>query len=297
MPRRAPKMTKEDFRSTVSTYAETHDFETQHDILDYGDVENIIVGGLMDEAFKTVLDDVSKIKFDFENTQVEKIVTFDSGVTVALVMAGGDWEYPLYFAFYYDGKRFRGYLPTAGNVYNHTTKEAYGNGEEEEDDADALKHYGVSSADHSLLNVDLTVVMAEIEARIEARGEYVASAAPRNFAAERRARLTATEPDLTELTEIGPELVKVAVMPAAGGSYFEVLLRHSGRELTASEAGKVANIPPRFKGHLSYPNCWYSPDGMSSLETARILLDAGFMIDNERSFLEDYRVQIYPLRS
>jgi hypothetical protein len=44
-------------------------------------------------------------------------------------LAGGDWEFPLYFPIYMDkdGKTFRGYIPQKGNVWNYATKKAFGN--------------------------------------------------------------------------------------------------------------------------------------------------------------------------
>ncbi|MDB5036981.1 MAG: hypothetical protein JWQ35_509 [Bacteriovoracaceae bacterium] len=44
--------------------------------------------------------------------------------------AGGDWENPVFFIIYWDGKALRGYIPTKGNLWNTDTKQAYGNDEE-----------------------------------------------------------------------------------------------------------------------------------------------------------------------
>jgi hypothetical protein len=43
---------------------------------------------------------------------------------------GGDWEEPILFMVYWDGKTFRGYIPERGNQYNRDTKGALGNNEE-----------------------------------------------------------------------------------------------------------------------------------------------------------------------
>lgn len=45
-------------------------------------------------------------------------------------MAGGDWENPLFFIVYYDGKVMRGYIPVYGNTYNLDTKTAFGSEED-----------------------------------------------------------------------------------------------------------------------------------------------------------------------
>lgn len=84
----------------------------------------------------------SKVSFDVENEDIDPCnygpwkdllgyrqwgdLTFLGG------SSGGDWEQPVFWIIYYDGKHLRGYVPKDGNVYNHVTKEALGN----DDDAD-----------------------------------------------------------------------------------------------------------------------------------------------------------------
>lgn len=41
--------------------------------------------------------------------------------------ACGDWEVAVFYIVYFDGKQFRGYVPTEGNTFNRTTQSAYGN--------------------------------------------------------------------------------------------------------------------------------------------------------------------------
>ena len=40
---------------------------------------------------------------------------------------GGDWEIPVLFFIYWDGKKFRGYIPTKGNTFNRKEKRSLGN--------------------------------------------------------------------------------------------------------------------------------------------------------------------------
>jgi len=56
--------------------------------------------------------------------------TRPSGLTFLGVSAGGDWEIPVHFIIYWDGKKLRCYIPTEGNLWNTTTKTAYGNDED-----------------------------------------------------------------------------------------------------------------------------------------------------------------------
>lgn len=71
-----------------------------------------------------------KVSFDFENFDIEGYRTLPNGMTYLGLQAGGDWEHPVFFIIYWDGKKLRGYVPTEGNPWNTTTKQAYGNDED-----------------------------------------------------------------------------------------------------------------------------------------------------------------------
>lgn len=82
--------------------------------------------------------DISKVRFDLENSC---FLTSDSSSNRKFgpmqigdfsfigCMAGGDWEFPIYFVIYLDKdkKTLRGYVPGDGNPWNHDTKMAFGN--------------------------------------------------------------------------------------------------------------------------------------------------------------------------
>lgn len=55
------------------------------------------------------------------------IHTLANGFTFWGFFAGGDWEAPVYFIYYWDGNNIRGYVPRNGNLFNHRAMEAYGN--------------------------------------------------------------------------------------------------------------------------------------------------------------------------
>ena len=105
--------------------------------------------------------DIAKVQFDFENYNLGTadpnykseyardyegycgypvgIEVLENGLPVLFVNAGGDWENPICFCIYFDGKELRGYVPSDGNVYNKKEKRAYGSEELEEcDDIDEL---------------------------------------------------------------------------------------------------------------------------------------------------------------
>jgi len=91
---------------------------------------------------KILARDICKVRFDFENfTFFDDNVGFGDypvgyrelkpGFHVFFANAGGDWEYPVCFLFYWgaDGK-VRGYTPKNGNIWNKKEKCAYDDGED-----------------------------------------------------------------------------------------------------------------------------------------------------------------------
>lgn len=78
----------------------------------------------------TVAKDLSKVQFDWENYEAGPIQTLANGLTFTLCHAGGDWEWPISFILYWDGKSIRAYIPSAGNHWNKKTKQAFGNDED-----------------------------------------------------------------------------------------------------------------------------------------------------------------------
>lgn len=85
-----------------------------------------------------------KFIVDFENLSANKSTVFGTfpnrgnllgfnetpfGMPYLGCMAGGDWELPLFFIIYYDGKKFRAYMPSYGNVVNLDCKCALGSEE------------------------------------------------------------------------------------------------------------------------------------------------------------------------
>lgn len=89
--------------------------------------------------------DLDKVQFDFENWETERSFVgypcgyemLSNGLAVLFVNAGGDWEYPIVFILYFDGKKIRAYIPKEGNSWNRKTKSAYGNDDTDSDDAPA----------------------------------------------------------------------------------------------------------------------------------------------------------------
>lgn len=99
--------------------------------------------------------DIGKVNFDFENFEYERngfmnypcgFETLSNGMPCLFVNAGGDWETPVCFVIYFDGKKLRGYVPTKGNMWNRKAKAAFGSDEDDEEyisynDPDREKKY------------------------------------------------------------------------------------------------------------------------------------------------------------
>ena len=95
--------------------------------------------------------DLKKCEFDCENVcdhngsfgpiGLTGYVTLSNGFTFLGLAAGGDWEIPVFFIIYWDGFKLRGYIPTNGNPWNTTTKQAYGNSINNTDGKNLKKRY------------------------------------------------------------------------------------------------------------------------------------------------------------
>ena len=125
-------------------------------------------------------DDLKKVNFDFENWNIGNAdpsferypsdhsgfcnypvgyETLPNGLPVLFVNAGGDWECPICFCIYWDGKTLRAYIPDEGNFWNRKEKCAYGSEAEPTEEDDEIAENG-KEADPDLIRQD---VMNRIE--------------------------------------------------------------------------------------------------------------------------------------
>lgn len=84
------------------------------------------------DEMKAVRDDLAKIQHDEENLDAIGKIESSNGLTYLKCDVGGDWEAPMLFFLYWDGNKFRAYIPTYGNAFNRSTKTAFGNNNEED---------------------------------------------------------------------------------------------------------------------------------------------------------------------
>jgi len=228
MPRHAPIMTLADFKSTIVSHAIANDFEEDYGPMDHANPSYDSIFYNYGETMPKVESDWSKIDFSAENLQDVEFHITDDGVPFALMIVGGDWETPLAAVVYFDGKRFRGYIPKDGNTYNHSIKTAYGN-DDKSDKKELLKRYGKVDEEFLYdLDPDTKKVLADINKRIVARGYCTAVDYGDSPASKLATHRKTIEPDLTKMAIIPKDLIYFEVHLAAGASYFRFNLRAGG---------------------------------------------------------------------
>lgn len=131
--RKAVPLTAKELERKIFSAAEASGFDEEED---FGEILYALCSP--DEEFRCskVAKDLNTVEFDTENILYDRdefdnswlgFHEMNNGLTFLGCMAGGDWEYPVCFAIYYDGKSLRGYVPRYCNSYNLKTKQAFGN--------------------------------------------------------------------------------------------------------------------------------------------------------------------------
>ena len=113
------------------------------DLLDENYEKNIYLHIMLQDDPK--LAQVRKdIKYDvnFENVSLDHKGTTKSGIDYLALLVNGDWEEPVAVFVYWDGKKYRGYVPTRGNAINTINKSAFGN-DEDADNEYCTKYLGL----------------------------------------------------------------------------------------------------------------------------------------------------------
>lgn len=118
-----------------------------------------------------------KYKFDTENVDAfGGIKMSKKGFPYIQCDAGGDWECPVCFFVYFDGNKFRGYVPLKGNALNRNEKHAFSGGGNEPDAKFVQKELGLSyeEADHMCDDIDYNVdaCLEDFLSRVEVKGTY-----------------------------------------------------------------------------------------------------------------------------
>jgi len=163
--RKAKFMTEEEFAKKILKIGINNQV-CEEDEKDYKTtLMHLIMGRECYTELSKVTDDLSKIVVDSENVDIsgdfnyhrdekdpdysEKDNNIDllgyqviNGISFIGGAMGGDWEEPVYFIIYWDGKNLRGYIPTKGNTFNIECKAAFGSLEESDKYESLCEKYG-----------------------------------------------------------------------------------------------------------------------------------------------------------
>jgi hypothetical protein len=303
MPRYAPTMPQADLRRMLIDRAVRNDYLEQYGAIDAAspDMTRIVHMLLMEELLPDVEKDWSKINFSTENMDVTAEKMTAGGVPYLLVSAGGDWETPLSCVIYFDGRKLRGYVPKDGNSYNHSTKAAFGNND---DDAAACARQFGERFDHEEgyrdVDPDAARVERDVSARIEAKGTHShVTGAVVSKATDKAARQRVIEAKQDLSGPITADMVYAVISLAAGASYVQFELRSSRRELTVDEGERLVGVPARLEKTVpGYSNgkeiLWYAPMECYPAQTQALLEAAGFVQapDNDISAYQGARTVV-----
>lgn len=127
-----------------------------------------------------------KVDFDAENFSeggvdsfgpdgLMGLVSLGHGLTFWGFCAGGDWEVPVFWLVYWDGRKLRAYIPKEGNPWNATTSRAYGN-DDEADLKDAQKRWPkanltVEDFDSTWFDFDSGLILNDVLDRIRLKSK------------------------------------------------------------------------------------------------------------------------------
>ena len=139
--RKAPLITRKEFLKNIKEYCakdrEIYEDELGIDPSDIDPEDDDVLYKFAEKIYYIRESDRS-VMFDSENIATDTkefgykmsgIRILKNGLPILGVTAGGDWECPLFFCIYWDGKKFRLYVPRYGNTYNIVAKAAFGSEE------------------------------------------------------------------------------------------------------------------------------------------------------------------------
>ena len=127
--RQAPAISEKEYLDKLTDFVEQYkeDYDDTSGSV-WGPALKIIRRMCMDKKSENwIKKDFKGIRFNWENYDIVGDVRTTKGIPYQLFNAHGDWEIPVYFMVYYDGKRIRVYVPTVGNTWRQDLKQALGN--------------------------------------------------------------------------------------------------------------------------------------------------------------------------
>jgi hypothetical protein len=118
-----------------------------------------------------------KYKFDSENVDAYGGIKMSKkGFPYIQCAAGGDWESPVCFFVYFDGNKFRGYVPLKGNAINRNNNTAFQGSGDEEEAKFIAKENGIDYEEAKGLTGDIEynadACLEDFLSRVEVKGSY-----------------------------------------------------------------------------------------------------------------------------
>ena len=189
--RTAPKISIDEFFEHVKTYylagldpKSEYDMEKKKSFddnpdkkADKGDLMYVIRHNSWKDKNSNIFKDLNKIKHDWENCDyIGDVRITKSGVPYILGDFGGDWEEPILFMIYWDGKEFRGYIPKHGNCYNRDLNQAFGNNDEA-DEKFIMKNVTNNDGDYYKIKRNLSFnkeeCIKDFESRLKVKKDHI----------------------------------------------------------------------------------------------------------------------------
>lgn len=188
--RSAVKMSVDDFKQEMihayHQYAMEQDKKYKYELKSTPSPDNFVYslayGNRNNKKSKyasALYDDIwdGKYKFDSENVDAYGGIKMSKkGFPYIQCAAGGDWECPVCFFVYFDGNKFRGYVPLKGNALNRNEKHAFSGGGNEDDAKFVQKELGISyeEADHMCDDIDYNIdaCLEDFLSRVDVKGTY-----------------------------------------------------------------------------------------------------------------------------
>ncbi|RGO68112.1 hypothetical protein DXB08_23830 [Hungatella hathewayi] len=126
---------------------------------------------------------------DYDEDALMGIHTLENGLTFLGCQAGGDWECPIFYIIYWDGKQLRGYIPIYGNSYNSDFMTAFGS----EGDNERIRRN---------INRSWSIIQSYIDLGLASKFEYYPTFEPPFSSTSELSPLSIGDSDVVNWTEL-----------------------------------------------------------------------------------------------
>lgn len=282
MSRTAPKMSIDDFKATIISWAIHNNYEYGNEKVDYENPKFFRIFYMVNGGMPEVIKDWMMVDFSTNNIEFDKFLSTAGGVPYAMLDVCGDWEHNLKAIIYFDGTGFRGYVPSAGNTYNHTTGRAYGN-DETSDEADGVDVCAIFDGMHSPLLGDIALITEDIDNAIITNGSSGSVDFGKALEEIRLDKLEKIDEVLAGLDIIPKDMVEFVVNVTADETYVHFVTVGASRPLTTEESIRVdgvdhfSDIGVTSDGYSIGEAVWYLHPTITPSQAVDMMLASGYI--------------------